>query len=263
MEQEIIKKNRIGEIKYNSQGAEMKILDYIDSNNTIVEFQDEYKYTITTRYSQFKEGRVKNPYKPSVYGVGYLGKGKYRVSYKVSDKNYKITPQYQAWMNMLCRCYNVKYQQRQPTYIGCSVCEEWLNFQNFGEWFDDNYYTIDGERMDLDKDILYKHNKIYSPQTCIYVPHFINNLFIKKDANRGDLPIGVNFNKITNKFIATCDDAQGKAQNLGSFNAPLEAFLAYKQFKEKIIKEIADEYKDKIPKKLYDVLYSYEVEITD
>lgn len=80
---------------------------------------------------------------------------------------------------MLNRCCSGKLHKRESTYINCKVCDEWLNFQNFSEWFKNNYYEVEGQRMELDKDILNKGNKIYSPNTCIFVPHNINNLFTK------------------------------------------------------------------------------------
>lgn len=75
---------------------------------------------------------------------------------------------------MLRRCYDKQFQERQPTYKGCIVCEEWYNFQNFAKWFDENYYEIEGEKIALDKDLLKLNNKIYSPSTCCFLPQRIN-----------------------------------------------------------------------------------------
>ena len=96
---------------------------------------------------------------------------------------------------MLTRCYSDKYKKKKPTYEDCKVYEELLNFQNFAKWDSENYYEIEGETMCLDKDILVKHNKIYSPETCVYVPNTINVLFTKSDKIRGNTPIGVNEQK--------------------------------------------------------------------
>ena len=124
--------------------------------------------------------------------------------------------------------------------------------------------------MNLDKDILKKGNKIYSPDTCVYTPQKINTLFIKSDALRGDFPIGVTRNG-KKGYSATCYAHSGindKMENkvgeyLGTFRTPEEAFYAYKTFKEVYIKQIAEEYKPYIPEKLYNAMYNYEVEITD
>lgn len=115
----------------------------------------------------------------------------------------------------------------------------------------------------LDKDILSKGNKIYSPNTCIFVPIRINSLFIKNDADRGKYPIGVYYEKSTNNFVANCNTINQKNVRIGRYNKQEDAFQAYKIFKENYIKEVANEYKDKIPEKLYEAMYNWIVEITD
>lgn len=117
--------------------------------------------------------------------------------------------------------------------------------------------------MGLDKDILNKGNKIYSPENCIFVPQSINNLFIKRQNNRGEYPIGVCYHKATNKFRASCNNANKEHVVLGNFDNPIDAFNEYKRFKEITIKKVADLYKDIIPEKLYVAMYKYEIEITD
>ena len=115
----------------------MKIIEYINANNMIVEFQDEHKFKVHCAYREFIKGKVRNPYDCSVYGVGYIGVGKYKVK-----EDGQITIQYYYWQSMLKRCYSDEYHRKQPTYIGCSVIDEWLNFQVFAEWFDNNFYTV-------------------------------------------------------------------------------------------------------------------------
>ena len=115
-----------------------------------------------------------------------MGEGKYKVSI-----NGKLTDEYKIWYNMLDRCYDSKFQKREPTYKGCKVEDYLLNFQHMGEWIEKNYYEVHGEVMHLDKDILCKGNKIYSRDTCIFVPKRINSLFVKCDKSRGKDPIGV------------------------------------------------------------------------
>jgi len=164
---------------------------------------------------------------------------------------------------MLRRCYSKKYQSTRPTYIGCTVCDEWLNFQNFAKWYDENYYEFENNSkrgMNLDKDILNKNNTIYCPEYCVYVHDRINLLFIKVDATRGDLPVGVK--REGKKYIAYCSRGSEGEQS-GKFSTIEEAFNAYKSFKETYIKQIADEYKNIIPERLYTALYKYEVTIDD
>lgn len=166
---------------------------------------------------------------------------------------------------MIKRCYDEKFHQTHPSYIGCSVVPEWHCFQTFAKWYEENFYEVNNEKMALDKDILVKGNKIYSPETAIFVPQNINSLFIKREKLRGDLPIGVtrkSDNK--NKYVARCMNIlEGKKVFIGVFDTPEKAFKAYKEYKEDYIKQVADYYKDLIPKRLYDALYEYEVEIND
>lgn len=199
----------------------------------------------------------------TIYSLGYLGEGDYS-----PRKDGVKTIQYNYWYDMLRRCYNKKALEKRPTYEDKYVCEEWLNFQNFAKWFDENYYKINGERTELDKDIINKGNKIYSPETCVFVPHRINSLFIKCDKLRGNYPVGVDFHKDIKKFRVRCnvyDNEIKKVKSifLGYSNTIEEAFYVYKEFKEKYIKQVADEYKDRIPSKLYEAMYNYIVDIDD
>ena len=261
-EKEKQKKKRLGETNISNEGCEMKIVEYKNANDIIVEFQDKHKAKVHTIYSNFKKGRVKNYFHPSIYGIGYLGEGEYK-----TKENGRDTEVYKKWIHMIQRCYDPYYLNEHPTYRDCMVCEEWYCFQNFCKWWEENYYEIPNETMCLDKDILVKGNKIYSPETCIILSHRINTLFVKHDAGRGKYPIGINWHKKNNKFIARCNilDKENNKERiyLGTYDTAEEAFLAYKVFKENYIKQVADEYKDLIPNKLYEAMYSYEVEIDD
>ena len=191
--------DRTGETRKDNFGTEIIIIKCNGCSDIIVEFQDKYKAKIHTNYQAFEKGKVKNPYHPNVYGVGYIGQGKYKTS--VNGKN---TEAYKTWKNMLRRCYDPYEINREPVYIDCYVCDEWLCFQNFAEWYYKNYYECNNEEMHLDKDILIKGNKIYSPETCVFVPQRINSLFTKSDASRGKYPIGVSWHKASNKFMTQC-----------------------------------------------------------
>ena len=257
------KNDRIGEKRINNFGSKMVITKYRKYSDIDVYFPEYNWIAKGTQYINFKNGNIKCPYEKRTYEVGYIGEGEYKVK-----ENGKQTKYYKVWHSMLQRCYSEEYHKKYPTYVGCEVDKEWLNFQEYGKWFERNYYEIEGEQMCLDKDILVKHNKIYSPDTCIFVPHNINVLFTKRDNNRGDYPLGVSYNKQDKKFQATCsiyDFKENKTQlkHLGYYNTPEKAFETYKQFKEKHIKKVADYYKGLIPKKLYDSMYNYKVDIND
>lgn len=166
------------------------------------------------------------------------------------------TQSYRIWKHVLIRCCDKTFKKKNPTYDSCTVCEEWLVFSNFKEWFDNNY--ING--WHLDKDILIKGNKLYSPETCCFVPQKINSLFVKSNKKRGSCCIGVTKHGTGYRALM---DAHGKYERLGTFRTEIDAFNAYKQRKEEFIKEVADKYKQVLKPIVYKALYNYKVEITD
>lgn len=190
--------------------------------------------------------------KKSVLGVGTVGEGKYK-----SRVNNKITPAYAKWQQMMRRVYSMDMLSTHPAYKECSVCDEWHNYQIFAEWF--HRYSITG--LELDKDILVKSNKAYSPSTCCFVPTEINKLFTSSKRSRGDLSIGVS--RKGSRFRSTVSDGRNKGIHLGVFDTPELAFEAYKTAKELLIKVAADKYKEILLPEVYKTLLEYKVEKTD
>lgn len=246
--------DRTGESKLNNDGDKMTIIAYRNAKDMDILFNYTGNIREHVDYHNFDKGKLRDWDKVRI--VCNIGK----IKGKIEKEDRKI---YKTWKNMLNRCYNDDFKRKHPTYTDCYVCEEWHYFDNFKQWYYENYYEIEGSIMDLDKDILIKGNKVYSPETCIFVPHEINSLFLKNDNKRGNLPLGVSLHKSSGLY-----GARGKVYGKGYVSAGYyktieEAFDAYKQQKESNIKEVADLYKDKIPQKLYKAMYSYEVEITD
>lgn len=242
---------RIGETKIMNCGEEATIIEYNGVKDILVEFK-KYGEKVNSQYVNFKNGTIKSKFAKTVYGVGFIGECLYKTD----------SIQYKYWRDMLKRCYDEKTLERNPTYCNKSVDECWHNFQNFAKWFDENYYEHSKEAMCLDKDILEKGNKIYSPNTCIFVPKRINTLFVKCDKARGQYPIGVSYKKSKNKYQSRCQTLDGLVF-LGYYNTPEEAFYKYKEFKEDYIKKVAEEYKDIIPVNLYEAMNKYVVDIND
>jgi hypothetical protein len=174
--------------------------------------------------------------------------------------NGKIKPCYRKWCGMLERCYSAKWHAKKPSYKDCLVSIDWVRFSSFKAWFDEH----NNPDYVLDKDILIKGNKIYSKETCVFVPEFINSLFIKRQGDRGELPIGVTFHQREEKYIARISAKNVRIQ-VGRFDCPQKAFFAYKDAKEKYIKDVAAEYYAGrlIDKRVFDALCRYEVGLDD
>ena len=264
--------DRTGEINISNEGCAMKIVEYNNALDIVIEFQDEHKYRLHTSYKHFKKGKCKNPFFASVFGHGYLGvdkEGNVPKTKEFKDGKWCITWKYIKWREMLRRCFDDKYKEKYPTYKDVTCCKRWLCFSYFLEDFEilkNEYNWSADEKLNLDKDTLYKGNKIYSLENCVLVPDWINLLFIKRDAKRGDCPIGVCYNKQCKKYQAYYS-VNGKNKGLGYFITPLEAFNAYKQAKENEIKRIADEcvLKGFITQdsRLYNAMMGYQIGIDD
>lgn len=240
--------NYIGEIRNNNKGTPMKIIAARNKSDIDIQFLDEFGYVKQhSTYQSFGKGEIKNPYDKTIYGRGYLGGGKFTATR--GDRK-----DYMTWIDMIDRCY--VNQEEFPSYYHIStVCEEWFNFQKFALWYEENRYECPG-RLHLDKDILIPGNKIYSPDTCLLVPQRINMLFVNLP-NPYRLPNGIRKTD-TNRFYATYG-----GKHLGTYDTLEEAYCIYAKEKEKFIKQIADEYQNIIPAKLYRALYEYKVDINN
>lgn len=152
--------------------------------------------------------------------------------------NGKNTTVYAVWNDMIRRCYSDKSKVNRPTYDGCTVCDDWIYFSRFKLWFDLNYV----DNWHLDKDLLVVGNKIYSPETCLFVPQSLNKLFTDSAAARGKYPIGVNIDK-RGRFMARVSE-NGKRKYLGLFKTPEDAYEAYKNGKRSYVLSEMNRYKN-------------------
>jgi len=173
----------------------------------------------------------------------------------------KMIREYKLWTSMLKRCFDEKHKQKYPTYEGVTCSKEWLSMTKFIEDVSQmRGYGLEG--WELDKDILQKGNKLYSKETCCFVPAEVNNLLTKRDNCRGEYPVGVYFHKATGKFRAQLT-VNGKKKHLGYFTSPEEAFQVYKLAKEAYIKVVAHKWKHILDERVFQALMTYEVNIDD
>jgi hypothetical protein len=174
--------------------------------------------------------------KPTVCGVGYS-------DVNATYKEGRQLKSYVTWKDMLKRCYSSKCQEIQPTYIGCTVADEWKYYSNFKKFYDKHYR----EGFQIDKDILFPGNKIYSKKTCRFIPEALNLLLVDSANTRGSFPLGVSRHR--NKFQAICrippvltDKEMSYKKRLGLFSTPEDAAKVYRLFKDSIIKQCAYKY---------------------
>ena len=252
-------KDCVGKVCKSLNSGDFKIVKYNNNRNVEIQFINT-SYETSARLGDIRKGGVKDRYLPSVYGVGIVGT-KYQAKINgVQTKEYKL------WCHMLERCYDEALKKRCPTYEGCEVSDNFKSYEYFYEWchkqvgFDNDG---NGNPFQLDKDLLVKGNKVYSEDSCVFLPQEINSLLVKCTASRGNHLIGVYYHKRDKAFVAQVNKNKGKQEHLGYFATEIEAFNAYKTAKEAFVKEQANKFKSQIDERAYEALMNYTVEIDD
>ena len=248
-------KDCVGKVCKSLNSGDFKILKYNDAKDVEVQFLNT-GYRKVAEMKEVRNGGIKDPYAPSVFGIGILG-----TKYPTMINGVR-TKEYGLWVRMLERCYGDSFKKKNPTYIGCEVSDKFKNYEYFYEWCHNQVgFGVDG--FEIDKDLLIKGNKVYSESTCVFLPSEINTILIKSTASRGKHLIGVYWDKTANAFKAQVSKNKGKQEYLGYFKTELEAFKAYKKAKESLIKEQANKWKSQIDNRAYNALMNYQVEIND
>jgi len=177
--------------------------------------------------------------KKFVYGVG-INDADYCVT-KINGNGRSVCEIYMKWADMMKRCYSKKELLRRPSYLGCSVCSEWLLFSNFKKWIAGKEY----KGKHLDKDLIVNGNKIYSPETCCLVDPNVNGFILDNHGMRGKYMIGVSWNNSNSGFHAQCSNwITGKREHLGYFRTETEAHAAWRKRKHELACQLADSQKD-------------------
>lgn len=231
--------------KTNKNGI-CEIIEYNGIYDILVRFEDGTP--VRTHAGLLNSGKVKNPMKPRIFGRGFIGMGKYS-----SGTTGNITKEYNTWMAMMARCYDTKNQLR--SYFGCEVSKEWFNFQNFAEWCN-NQSGFGLKDWQLDKDLLTEGNKLYSPQTCCFLPRALNVLFrTKRSTGNPDMPRGVALR--AGRYVAT-SSVDGNPVSLGSYGDKASAFEAVRLHVNKKIHCLAELHKENLLQGAYDKLKSFD-----
>ena len=198
------------------------------------------------------KGNIRDNCAKSTLGVGV--KGSVSSMCVTGEKH----PLYIKWSDMLARCYGAK---NKDNYLDCRVDEDFLDYSKFYAWCE-NQTGHNHNTWCLDKDILVKGNKIYSPETCCFVPHEINTLILNCKKSRGSLPVGVSKTSCGKRYRVRLH-IFGKATYLGTYSDDKEAFQVYKVAKQDYIKEVANKWKDQIDSRVYAALINWEISIND
>ena len=252
-------KGCVGKVYKSKSSGDFKILKYNDSRNVVIQFL-KTRYETVTRLDHIRNGEIKDPYSPSVFDVGIVG-----TNYPATV-NGRITKEYNRWHSMLERCYSTIFKKKCPTYEGCEVSDNFKSYEYFYEWCQKQIgfnNEGNGNPFHLDKDLLIKGNKVYSEDSCVFLPQEINKILTKRTTSRGEYLIGIYWSKTHKAFKAQVGKNKGGREYLGYFKTELEAYNAYKTAKESFVKEQAEKWKDKIDPRAYEALMNYKVEITD
>lgn len=256
---DISRSNYVDKVFKSNKSGEFSVIKYNNAHDVLIEFKLT-GYMVSTSMSNLKMGVVKDPYFPSVYNVGIVGE-KYSPTIIDMNGSKKSTLEYQSWVDMLGRCYRVK-TSNNLTYRGCTVSENFKHYEYFYEWCN-MQIGFGNTGWCLDKDLLVKGNKVYSEDTCVFLPHELNVLLTKRSSDRGKYPLGVSYHKHHRKFSSQLSQNGVGKRHLGYYNTPEEAFLVYKKAKEDFIKQQALKWKDQIDHRAFEALVNYEVDIND
>lgn len=175
----------------------------------------------------------------------------------VSELRGDMSRCYVSWNKILDRCYHPTGRVAK-SYKDCKICDEWLNYAVFKEWY--NNQVGNNLKYDIDKDLL-GDGKLYSPDTCCLLPRSLNSMIVNRVDKNRELPTGVYKNG--NAYIArACTGTKYiKSVVLGTYPTPEEAHKAYCDFRSKRIAETAQSYYDKgeLDERAYNAIINFKV----
>ena len=223
-------KVNIGNKFHSNAGDVVTVIGKGETPYYLIEYNDSHRYRQWVKAGNIVRGKMKNPFRPSVYGVGYMGVGDFVSSIPGTRQK---TLEYTAWKDMLKRCYSEAFLNEHPSYRGCSVTPEWHNFQVFATWYvNTGYYGIG---FHLDKDLLYRGNKLYSPKTCCMLPAAINNMLISM-TDDGTLGIA---RQSSGRYAVRLRSLNGVINYIGTYDSIEEAIHSRNETKQNIMIYVA------------------------
>lgn len=256
----------VGDVLVNNEGYAFKVVDYENARNVTIQWFDCGSFEICTSGNLIK-GAVKYLNKPSVFGVGYIGYGKFVPGEKrLQDGQVRLNKYiHRHWRHVLERTVAGRDIKR---YEDCSVTPEWYNLQNFADWAAEQKNSTkvedNGRLYHLDKDMVSKGNRVYCPDYCVFIPNEVNAFYTKKDLGNTGYP-GVNYIKPASSgakegYIARCTIGKER-EYLGYYDNAEEAFYQYKEAKEKAAKLLASKWENKIDDRVIEYLNNFILDI--
>lgn len=242
-----LKEGYIGKVYRTNNYGDVKIIEFYNKSYVKVVFLNTMSEKFTS-ISTLKKGSLKDKQAPSILGFGIVGED-------IPSRGGIQDRAYGAWHSMLQRCLCENTQRKYPTYIGCTVHDDWRYYQNFKKWF---YSQVGSDMSDyqLDKDLLVRGNTLYSPETCCLLPRSINNYLSL-------LPVygctqSISFKTRTKQYMAVTSQKRDKI-NLGDYRTYKEAFIALKTFKQDKMKEFALQHKGNVSEVVYQKLMNFDI----
>ena len=245
--------NMVGQTFLSNHSGYFIIIEYNNKKDVTVRFINT-GYITKTQLGSIRRGEVLDPYAPRVYGVGITGT-KYPCSV-----NGSVIKEYTVWADMLKRCYDPKEHARYPGYAGCTTSDNFRYYEYFYEWCH-NQIGFNNSSWHLDKDLLFKGNKVYSEDTCVFLPAEINTALTSANTIRGELPIGVQHSQAGN-YISSYN-LGGIHYHGGTFYTVEDAFFHYKQAKEQYLQHLAYLWEPYIDPRAFLALMHYSVNMCD
>lgn len=180
-----------------------------------------------SEFVRIKASKLSLVGRKKVCGVG-INDAPYSVTYMDEFGAMSICPIYDKWLGMINRCYSGKNRN----YDDCTVVKDWHLFSNFARWMEPQEYI----GLCLDKDIMVPGNKLYSPDTCVFVNKLLNLQFKSRLSN---LPRGVIWQPKRQKFLVS-----GSGEHLGRFTNLEDATKVANNHRAEVISTIAEETTD-------------------
>lgn len=267
MTRDEIRKSRIGYKFTTNSGWKGEVIEYKNAREVKVRFQcGEERWTY---WNNVEKGSMKPRNQPSVYGVGFVGVGRFIPETLSKRLVGEVIPKevYRTWIQILKRVYWDKENIRNRAYVGVTVAEEWLNFQNFCEWAltqrGYNYKDEDGKAWNIDKDILVEFNSEYNPDACVFVPNVVNSFFSMKEG--GKFLLGVEEIKprrshFKTGYISRCSNPLTKSSEyLGFYDTQEEAHEVYVKRKNEIARDLAKHYEGVVDDRVIEALNNFDI----